>query len=182
MASVIEFVSPLVEAALIVAPELLDIPVLGRVLLALRGAHPITETQALESLERHNEDAKKTRQHLRDRLGHRVIKVSDALQCAETTLFNGRILLDLGKALVKTIAGQPTDIGQIQYDRVRDCMIQKMLSQSGKKTLRTWKQPYHRPAKGAGRPGAHKALEGEGETKVLLEKGVTEFIKELLKG
>jgi hypothetical protein len=179
--ALIEVVSPLVEAALIIAPELIDIPVLGRLLLALRGAHPIDELQAAEQLQKSQEDAKKTRQRVRDRLGHRVIKVSDALDCAEGTMFEGKLLLDLGKAIIKNIAGTPTDIGQIQYDKVQECMVRKMLSQSGPKTLRGWKQPYHRPAKGAGRGGFTHGMEGIGEAEVLAEKGVTEFIKELLK-
>jgi hypothetical protein len=176
-----EIVSPLVEAALVIAPELVDIPVLGRVLLALSGAKPLDDTKAIEQLQRQEEEAKKTRQKVRDRLGHRVIKVSDALDCVEKTLFDGRLLLLLGKAIIKTIAGTSTQVGSLQYDPIAQCMIQKMLSQSGKKTLRSWKQPYHRPAIGHGKGGFTKGMEGVGEAGVLLEKGVTEFIKELIK-
>ncbi len=176
-----ELVSPLVEAALIIAPELIDVPVLGRVLQALTGGHPGSEHRALEELQRSNDNDKKTRQKVRDRLGHRVIKVSDALQCAETTLFDGKLLILVGKAIVRNIAGTPTDIGSLQYEPIERCMIQKMLSQSSKKTLRSWKQNQHRPSKGHGKPGTHR-FEGEGEGKVLLEKGVTEFIKGLVEG
>jgi hypothetical protein len=179
--ALVELVSPLVEAALIVAPELINVPVLGKVLQALTGGHPGSEHKALEELQRSADDQKKTRQKVRDRLGHRVIKVSDALACVEATLFDGKLLLLLGKAIVKNLAGAPTDIGSLQYDPVQRCMIQKMLSQSSKKTLRTWKQDQHRPSKGHGRKGTHK-FEGEGEGKVLLEKGVVEFIKGLIEG
>ncbi len=180
MPGIIEIVSPLVEAALIVAPELVNIPVLGKLLLGLSGGNPMNEAQAVEQVQKQADDAKKTRQKVQDRLGHRVIKVSDALKCVDATLTDGKLLLTLAKALVKNIAGTPTDIGQLQYDPIQNCMIQKMLSQSGKKDLRGWKQPYHRPARGRGKGGFTKGMEGEGEAKVLLEKGVTEFIKGLL--
>jgi hypothetical protein len=179
--ALVEFVSPFVEAALIIAPELLDIPVLGRILSGLAGGNPLTESQALEKIQGSLDQQKKTRKKVRDRLGHRVIKVSDALKCAEDTIFDGKLLLRIGQALVKNIAGTPTDIGGLTYDPIQRCMIEKMLRQSSKKTLRGWKQAYHRPAIGKGRGGFTKGMEGEGEDKVLLEKGVTEFIKELLK-
>ncbi len=180
--AIAEIVSPIVEAALIIAPELLNVPVLGRVLIALTGGHPGSEHKALEDLQRSADDQKKARQKVRDRLGHRVIKVSDALQCAETTLFDGKLLLLVGKAIVKNISGAPTDVGALQYEPIERCMIQKMLSQSSTKKVGGWKQTYHRPAKGHGHGGAHAKLEGEGEGKVLIEKGVTEFIKGLLEG
>ncbi len=180
--ALVEIVSPIVEAALIIAPELIDVPILGRILSGLTGGHPRDEHHALEELQRSSEDRKKTRQKVRDRLGHRVIKVSDALQCVENTLFDGRLLLNVGKAIVKNIAGTPTDVGALQYDPVEECMIKKMLTQSRPKTVGGWKQTYHRPAKGHGKKGEAKALGGEGEGKVLAEKGVTEFIKEITKG
>lgn len=179
--ALVEIVSPLVEAALIVAPELLDIPVLGKILLGLSGGQPINEAQALEKLQGSLENQKKTRQKVRDKLGHRVIKVSDALKCAEDTIFDGKLLLRIGQSIVKNIAGTPTDSGALMYDPIEKCMIQKMLTQSRPKTLRSWKQTYHRPSIGHGKGGFTKGLGGEGEDKVLLEKGVTEFIKEILK-
>ncbi len=181
MAGIVEIVSPLVEAALIVAPELIDVPILGRILLGLSGGHPLNENQALEQMQKSLEDNKRTRQKTRDRLGHRVIKVSDALKCAEDTLFDGRLLLTAGRALIKNIAGTPTEIGAMQYDPIERCMIQKMLTQANPKKVGGWKQTYHRPAKGGGKKSATPILDGEGEEKVLLEKGVTEFIKELIK-
>ncbi len=179
--ALVEIVAPIVEAALIVAPELIDVPVLGRVLLALTGGHPLNEHKALEDLQRSVDDQKKTRQKVRDRLGHRVIKVSDALKCVDDTLMSGNVLLLLGKAIVKNISGGQTDVGVLQYDPIQRCMIQKMLSQSSKRSVGGWKQTLHRPAKGHGRPGTHK-FEGEGEAKVLVEKGVVEFIKGLIEG
>jgi hypothetical protein len=180
--ALVEVVSPFVEAALIVAPELLEIPILGKILLSLTGGHaPGSETKALEQLEKSKETQKATRTKVRDRLKHRVIKVSDALQCCEDTCFDGRLLLHVGKALVKTIAGDTTEVGQLQYEKIERCMVKKMLTQSRPKQLRGWKQPYHRPARGHGiGKAALKPLEGEGEGKVLLEKGVTEFIKGLV--
>jgi hypothetical protein len=179
--ALIEVVSPLVEAALIIAPELLEIPVLGRILSGLAGAKPMNEAEALAKMQESLDQQKKTRQKVRDRLGHRVIKVSDALKCAEDTIFDGKLILRIGKAIIKNLAGTPTDSGVLMYDPIEQCMIQKMLTQSRPKTLRSWKQNYHRPAKGHGRGGFTHGLGGEGEDKVLLEKGVTEFIKELLK-
>jgi hypothetical protein len=178
--AIAEILSPLVEAALVIAPELVDVPVLGRVLIALTGGHPGNETAALEQLQRSGDTQKKTRQRVRDDLKHRVIKVSDALQCVESNIYDGRLLLNVGKALVKNIAGANTDAASLAYEPIQNCMIQKMLSQSSKKSVGGWKQTYHRPSVGHGKKGEAKPLEGEGEGKILLEKGVTEFVKGLL--
>jgi len=152
MPNVIEIVSPLAESALVIAPALADVPILGRVIVALAGAHPLTETQAMEQMQKSLDAEKKLRQKELDDNNRYVVKVSDAIKCTQDHLLTPRIILDFGRGLFNALAGKQVDAGfaQIVYGKIRDCIISHSLRQDTPR-VKIDTPRYHRPSKGHGK-------------------------------
>lgn len=150
MATVIEVGAPLVETALTFAPWLVDVPVLGRILLAISpgGGNEFAAQEALQAQLRRLETDRRTRI---DRNARYVIKASDAMQCVETHVMNGGLLLAIGRGIINTVAGKVGGtIPDVLCDRVFTCIESKVLKQTGRRVKKT-KKWYGRPARGHGR-------------------------------
>lgn len=146
MAGIAEEIALLAEAALLIAPELVEVPLLGRLLVNF--AHGSGgETAALEKLqEQQRELERRTRERIR-RNAKRVIKASDAMKCVEDNLNAGRGAINFAKNVVKVIRGLPTD--PLVQNEIFDCIESKLLGQGSKRTYVT-RTAYHRPSRGHG--------------------------------
>lgn len=152
-----EVIIKTVETALEFVPTLLEVPVLGRILVALGFGHPQDATKALEELQKAADAEKKTRQKERDRHARYVLKASDALKCLEDNMMDGQILLDIGKGIVNTVLGKGATAGtpDLIYRRIADCIIEHELRQDTPRVIGQPTSKYVRPRKGHGhgRPG-----------------------------
>ncbi len=152
MASVIEIVAPVVETAITILPELLDVPILGRILLTLAPGGG-NDFKALEELQKVADKKKTDRKTRKERNARYVLKASDALECCEKQIYSAEILLAMAKGLANAILGKPTTSADILFDQIANCIEEHVLRQD---TVRT--QPraqrrgkYGRPAKGHGK-------------------------------
>lgn len=149
MPSVIEEIPEVVRVALIIMPELANIPVLGRIALLLSRGGELNDTKPLEEFDRAKERQKQTRERERKESARYVIKVSDALQCCEDSLFNSTVLLSFLKGLVNVIIGKTQTMDDLMYDKIKLCMLEKRLRQDTPRVFsKTFR--YHRPSKGHG--------------------------------
>jgi hypothetical protein len=146
MAGIAEEVALLAEAALIIAPELAEIPVLGR-LLVIAARRSGGEIEAMEKLQA---QAKELERQTRDRIqrnAKRVIKASDAMRCVQDNLSAGRGAINFAKNVVKVIRGLPAE--PLVENEIFACIEAKLLGQKSKRT-RVTRTAYHRPSRGHG--------------------------------
>jgi len=144
--SIAEIAATVVE----VFPQLLRIPLLGRLLSAFRQS-PYKDSQAIENLQKASDKAKQTRVRLKHENNHRVIKVSDAMQCVEDQLADGRLAWTLFKSLGATIIGlEGSDAAEATMQSIFECFVRKRLSQSRPRET-TRRTTHGRPALGHGR-------------------------------
>lgn len=148
----IEIIVPLVETAITILPELLDIPILGRILLTLAPGGG-NDTKALENLEKIAQQKKTERQTRRDRNERYVLKASDALDCCEKQIFSPAILFAMVKGLANAITGKPDTSADILYDQIATCIEEHVLRQDTPRTQPRAERrgPYARPARGHGK-------------------------------
>lgn len=146
-----DLASKLVAATLSFVPELVNVPVLGRILLlfAPGGGDDLKAQEALEAA------AQKTLEDRAQRIKRNaryVLKASEAMKCVEASLGNGGFLLSLGKALVNQVAGGVTGVSapDLIMDRIFECIEKKVLPQTSKRTQEV-KHYYGRPAAGHGK-------------------------------
>lgn len=150
MPDLAEIGAEIVEVALTFVPSLEGIPVLGRILriLAPGGGN---DFKAIEELERQAQLRKTERKTRIDRNNRYVLKASDAMQCVETNLMNGGVLLAIGKGVINAVLGKPGGDGaDLLTDRIFTCIESKVLKQTSKRVTRSGKF-YHRPSKGHGK-------------------------------
>jgi hypothetical protein len=152
MPSPIEIIVPLVETAITIMPELLEIPILGRILISL-APNGGNDTKALEQLEKIAQQKKTDRETRRQRNERYVLKASDALDCCEKQIFSPAILFAMVKGLANAITGKPDTSADILYDQIATCIEEHVLRQdtprSQPRAQRRGK--YGRPAKGHGK-------------------------------
>lgn len=149
MPAVIEEVPLLAEAALFLAPALGNVPVIGRLILLLAGGHH-GDHQAVEKLAKQADKKKTDRKTRIQRNARYVIKASDAMECVEKNIMNGRFLLLLGRGLLNTLWGQgDSSAPDLMVDRIFTCIEEHVLRQDTiRRSQRTSK--IGRPAKGHG--------------------------------
>lgn len=144
-----EFIST-VETALVLVPGLLDVPILGRILIALGFGHG-NDNKALEQLEKLARDKQTERATRRDRNNRYLIKASDAMKCVEDNLMGGNILLAFGKGLVNAIIGRTGAFApDLLVDQIWTCIEQNVLRQDTPRVKGQAKSKYIRPAVGHG--------------------------------
>ncbi len=149
MPGIIEIGGEVAEVALTFIPALAEVPILGRILLVLApgGGNDI---QAMEQLQK-VADSKKTDRATRIKNnGRYVLKASDAMQCVETHLMNGGVLLAIGKALINAVLGKPGTGPDLLADRIFQCIEEKVLRQDTPRVKGTPRGKYVRPRKGHG--------------------------------
>jgi len=144
-----EVIAGTVETALTFVPELLDVPIVGRLLLALGFGHG-NDTKALEELERQATKKKTDRKTRIEKNARYVIKASKAMQCVEDNLMSGQLLLSIGKGIVNVVLGKGTDAPDILIDKIWTCIEQNVLRQDTPRVKGTPRGKYVRPRKGHG--------------------------------
>ena len=149
MASPIEIIAPIAEAALVVLPELVEVPILGRLLLSLAPAHG-SDTKALEELIKQAERKKTERKTRIERNARYVLKASDAMQCVENALVDGKILLAFAKGLASIIWRGTGDAPDILINQIWTCIEEHVLRQDTPRVVGDHKSKYVRPRKGHG--------------------------------
>jgi len=150
MAGIGELITGTVETALVFVPGLLEVPILGRLLVALGFGHGGSDTKALEQLERIAQEKAQDRATRIKRNGRYLLRASDAMQCVETHLTGGSILLNLGKGIVNVVLGKPGTAIDELYDRIFTCIEEKVLRQDTPRVKGSPKGSYVRPRKGHG--------------------------------
>lgn len=146
-----EIIPELVDAALVIEPALVDVPVLGKLLIFLQQGSG-GETKALEKLEeiaKKKQTERKTRKQRNERY---VLKASDAMDCVEKHLMSGGLLLSLGRGIVNALSGSGAGSApDLLLDQIWTCIEEKVLRQDTPRVLvEVSGKEYHRPAKGHG--------------------------------
>lgn len=139
----------IVDAVLTFAPQVMNIPVLGRLLTGL-GVGPIIDEKAIEQLQGSIDQRKSTRTRTQNQNNKRVIKVKDALQCVDRSVNNPAVILKFGRAMAGVIAGGTQSIGEILYKEIETCILKNRLGQSSVRSGNIRRTSSHRPSKGHG--------------------------------
>lgn len=146
-----ELAELLVETVVTLAPELEQIPILGRILsiFAPGGGSDIKLLDALEAQRQRTEQKRQTRVKRNARY---VLKASDAMKCVSDTLNSPQFLLALGKSLTKILIGPESaaDAPDILTGKIFDCIESKVLSQKRPRVKQTVTY-YARPSRGHGK-------------------------------
>jgi hypothetical protein len=150
MPGVAEIGAEAAETALTFAPWLVDVPVLGRILLVLSPGGG-NDLQAQEQLQKAAEEKKTERKTREQRAARYVLKASDAMQCVETNLMNGSVLLAIGKAILNTVFRRTPVTGpDLLCDKIFTCIEQKTLRQDSPRPPHPKTISNPRPARGHG--------------------------------
>jgi hypothetical protein len=140
----------IVETAVTFLPGLLEVPVLGRILIALGFGHG-NDTQAIEQLQELADKKKTDRKTRRERNNRYVLKASDAMQCVEDNLMDGQILFAFGKGILNALVrGGSQDAADIILDKIWTCIEENTLRQDTARVAKETKTKFHRPALGHG--------------------------------
>lgn len=158
MASIVEIGPALAEAALIVAPELLNVPLLGRIISVLAGRSG-GEAKALESLQQTIEKKKTERKTRIERNARYVLKASDAMTCVEQHLLTPQIALTIGKGLIAALEGKDSSAFDLLANDIFTCIEEHVLRQDTPRVIRE-ARVYHRPSRGHGK-GRKKSSAGK---------------------
>ncbi len=128
----VEEIPQIVKTIVELAPQLRNVQFLRGLIIPLSRV-PSNEHEALEKLEADARKKKDERKKLKKKQNKHVIKVSDAMECVEKYVYDGKIALDFGRALISVISsgvtGSQTDLGDIMFGRISGCMIGKALQQ-----------------------------------------------------
>jgi hypothetical protein len=144
----------LVETVVTFAPALLEVPVLGRILIALGFGHT-DETKAIEQLQELANKKKTDRKTRKERNNRYLLKASAAMQCVEDNLMGGEILFAFGKGLLNALTGRQEFAPDIILDKIWTCIEEHTLRQDTPRVKGQAKSKYIRPAKGHGHGRGH---------------------------
>jgi hypothetical protein len=150
MPSVIEEIPEVIRTALILMPELANVPVLGRIAVLLAGTHQLDDTHPLEQFDKAREADKAVRERERDENSRYVIKVSEALKCVDKGLFDSKLLLAFLKGLINILLGKSQSADALMYDQIKQCILENRLRQDTPRVFSTTGR-YHRPSRGHGK-------------------------------
>lgn len=150
MPSVIDIVPATVETALVLAPELANIPVIGRLLLFVVGGKMPDGLHQVEALEDAAKKKKEDRATRKKRNARYVLKASDAMDCVEKNLMDGKLVLALGKGILNTILGRGQFAPDLIVDQIWTCIEEHELRQDTPRVKSEEPRGYRRPAKGHG--------------------------------
>lgn len=136
---------PLLFPLLITA--LSEIPGLARLVSVLLRVAPATDEEALQELARAQEWRPRRKAGYND--AAHVIKVSDAISCLQGQVNNRLHWLAVCKEVIRSLVGTPKNSMTALGDATVECLREKSLSQSTKRTYGA-KTGFHRPALGHG--------------------------------
>ncbi len=154
MAGIAEIGSAAAETMITFAPWLVDIPVLGRILIAL-SPHGGNDLQAMEELQKQADKKKTDRKTRIEKNARYVLKASEAMKCVESNLMNGAVLLALGKGLLDAVMGRAGGgAPDILADKIFTCIEEKVLRQDTPRVKHTGTY-FARPSKGHGHGRKH---------------------------
>jgi len=145
----------IVETALVFAPELLEVPILGRILFALGFNKVPSDAGSLAQIERNAQINKTERATRRQRNNRYVIKAADAMACVEDVIMSPQFALAFGKGLVQMIIGGQLLPGDILVDKIWTCIEENVLRQDTPRVRGQAKTKYIRPAEGHGHGRDH---------------------------
>ena len=155
MFSLAEIAATVIE----VFPQLLEIPLLGRILSAFRQV-PFNDARQIEALQSSADKNKATRTKLKRENNKHVIKVNDAMQCVEDQLADGRLAWTLFKSFGSVLAGNASDAADVTMQQIFDCMKRKTLSQRSTRVHEPTKTGYTRSPSGHGRGNRNNLRRG----------------------
>jgi len=130
----VEVVPEIVKVVTTMAPALRSVPIARGLIVPLSRVGNMNETKALEELESQRQKKREERTRLKKKYNKRVIKISKAMECVENSVYNGRLILDVGKAILSTVTGGNRDFGDLLFGRIAECMIAAALQQKNKRT------------------------------------------------
>ena len=140
----------IVRIALSFVPDLLDVPVLGRIIQSLYPGGG-NDFEALTQIQRKAAEKQQERKTRIEKQARYVLKASDAMKCVEDNLMSGGFLLAMGKGILNWALGRAAGASapDVLCDKIFDCIESKTLKQTGKRKKKA--EPYYgRPAKGHG--------------------------------
>lgn len=150
MPTIIEEIPALADAALVIAPALAEVPVIGRLIVVIAQGHG-NETHALEQLEEQAKKKKTERDTRIKRNARYVIKASEAMRCVENSMTASTLLLSFGRGILNTIKGSGAGSApDLVMDRIFTCIEEHVLRQDTPRVFSRAIRGYKRPAKGHG--------------------------------
>lgn len=126
---IIEEIPEIVKVTTSFVPALQNVKLIRGLLVPLHNTGQFNETKALEELQSQRDKNKKQREKLKQKNNIRVIKISDAMTCVEKSLYDGKAAIAFAKALLSTITGKGQDFGDVMFQQIAQCMIDKALQQ-----------------------------------------------------
>jgi hypothetical protein len=147
--SLVVEVPPLIRTLVTLAPALRNLPVLGKLIVALSGVKQINDKQVLEELQAAKDKLRKQRKKLADDNNKYVIKVSEAMKCVENNI-DGALLKKIGSTIIDVLTGSPKDLGTEIIDPINKCMMENRLRQDTPRKGHKPETKIARPARGHG--------------------------------
>ncbi len=133
----VEEIPEIVKITTSFVPALKNIKLIRGLLIPLQGVGEMNENKAFEALESAKQNNQEQRVKLKKKYNKNVIKISDAMKCVEDNVFDGKIAIAFGKALLGTLTSGVTgiggDAGDILFGHIAGCMINKRLQQKNKR-------------------------------------------------
>jgi hypothetical protein len=148
MPGVVEIPALLAEAAMIMMPALVEVPILGRLLILIAGGHA-NEGKAIESLEEQAQKKKTERKTRIEKNARYVIKASKAMECVEKNIMNGNFLLAIGRGIANAFLGRTDFAPDVLVERIFECIEQNVLRQDTPRVKKE-KKYWGRPSRGHG--------------------------------
>ncbi len=122
----------IVKIATTLIPALRTLPLLGKI-IPLLSAGDMNDALAQEKMERDFNNNKDQRTKTKTKGNKHVIKISDALECVESGVFDSGLMLALVKGLVSAITGGSKFAPDVLFDQIAQCMLEKKLQQDNKR-------------------------------------------------
>jgi hypothetical protein len=150
MPTLIEEIPVILRSAVLLFPELLEIPILGRVFVVFGVKGPTTDTEAMEQLQRDINTRVKTKTDIKAKNSRYVIKVSEAMKCVDKTLDSPSVLLSVIKSIARMFSGSSAGFTDQMSTDIYRCLEENRLRQDTPRVFsKTFR--YHRPSKGHGK-------------------------------
>lgn len=150
---IVEAVPEIVKVTTTMIPALQNVRFLRGVLVPLSRAGDMNESKALENYEAMRKKDEQRRTKLKKKYNSKVIKISDAMECVEKSLYDGKLAIALGKGIIESLLGRGSGAGApgLVFDQIAQCMITKALQQKNARSLGKYVK-----TKGPGLPGPEK--------------------------
>lgn len=126
---VIEEIPEIIKVTTTMIPAIRNVRLIRGLVVPLQNTGQMNETKAVEAYDASKRKNQEERTKLKQKYKKNVVKVSDALKCVEDHVFDGKLALVFGKALLDVITGGKAQAGDILFGRVAGCIISKALQQ-----------------------------------------------------